>query len=391
MSRRLKEGILNAFCKYAEGTEIPTIFSLWSAIAAISAIFGRDCFVDRGYFTVYPNLYIVIVAGSAVCKKSSAIMMGYKAMKEACPNMHILSQKITPEALIGSLSGMTAETSTLLVEEACGVLVADELATLIDKNAFKSGMITVLTKLYDCEDFPYETKGRGLELVKNPCVTMLGGMTMKGLKDSIPQEAIGGGFTSRVIFIFQKSNTKSQPWPMMTSENRKRHEDIVHDLREVEKLRGGFALTNEALSIFKDEYARFRSKTHLLNNPNFDGYVGRRDTNLLKICMVLSASFNDSKVIDEAVMSESIKLLTVVEKDMPRVLQAINTEYCGDVCEQTLAIIMNKGLVVRSELVYTMRHRLTVRQLDMIIDTLVESRVVEVVKDGNNTLYKFIG
>jgi hypothetical protein len=391
MTRRLKDGIINALCEYTKDTEIPTIFSLWTAMSAISSALGRDCFIDRGYFVVFPNLYIVLVAGSAACKKSSAIMLTHKLIEKIQPRVHILSQKMTPEALIGSLSGMTAKDSTLILDEACGILIVDELSTLIDRNAFKSGMISLLTKLFDCQDFPYETRGRGVELIKNPCLSILGGSTLHWIKESVPQESIGGGFTSRILFVYKDKNEKIQPWPSVTMENKKRIADIAHDLNEVAKMRGGFGITDEALNLFKAEYETFRRKSPLIDNPNLSGYAGRRDTILLKLCMVVSASVDDRRVVDVADMNQAIRALKLIERDMPRVLQAISMEVVGDVCEQVLTLIMNSsvGGIARPQLVKAMRHRLTVRQLDIILETLMEERVVESVKDRAQVSYVF--
>jgi len=391
MARKLRQGIINAFCEYTTDTEIPTLFSLWSAVSAVSAALGRDCFVDRGYFTVYPNIYIVLVAGSAACKKSSAITLAGKLIKTVEPGIHILSQKMTPEALIGSLSGMTAKDSTLILDESVGILIVDELSTLIDKNAFKSGMISLLTQLYDCEDFSYETRGRGIELIKNPSLSLLGGSTLHWIKASIPQEAVGGGFTSRVLFIYKDHNEKLEPWPSISAKMKKLYDDIVHDLSIVAKMRGAFGVSDNALSMFKKEYVRFRNNSPLLSNPNLTGYSGRRDTTLLKICMAVSAAYSDSKIIDESDMEMGIKAMLLIEKDMPKVLQAISSEFVGDVCEQVLTLVMNSGGITRSQLVKAMKFRLTVRQLDIILETLLEEGAIKVLKDGAQITYMFCG
>jgi len=298
---------------------------------------------------------------------------------------------MTPEALIGSLSGMTAKDSTLILEESVGILVVDELSTLIDKNAFKSGMISLLTKLYDCEDFPYETRGRGIELIKNPSLSLLGGSTLHWIKASIPQESVGGGFTSRVLFVYKDFNEKLVPWPAVNAEKKKLYEDIVHDLSIVAKMRGGFALSDEALDRFKKEYSRFRTNSPLISNPNLTGYAGRRDTTLLKVCMAISAAHSDSRVIEDGDMVMALKAMLLIEKDMPKVLQAISSEFVGDVCEQVLTLIMNSGGIIRPQLVKAMKFRLTVRQLDIILETLMEEGAVRALKEGTKVTYLFVG
>ena len=397
MARRLKEGVLKAFIQYTENTEIPSVFSLWVGLSTISAAMGRDCFIDFGHVVIFPNMYVVLVAGSAKCRKSTAIGVGRRVMEKVSPRIQVLSQKMTPEALIGALSGMRAGSETSIVNEAEGIIIIDELSTLIDRNAFKSGMIPVLTKLYDGEDFQYETKSRGVEHVKNPCLSILGGSTTQWIKESIPAVAIGGGFTSRIIFVFRDTYERLIAWPKMTEENVKRGEDIVHDLNIVSKMRGGFVLTDNAHKIFDDEYAAFMNGSSLFADPNLSGYAGRRHTMLLKVAMIVSASYRDTRVVTPNDLTTALQALRMVEKDMPRVLQAIRTEFVGDVCEQILGIIMNYRVVSRPELVKLMRHRLSVKDLDCVLDTLLEiendygHKIVTVKRDEAKVTYLYTG
>ena len=179
MTRKLKEGLLEAYCKYAEHTEVPSRFALWSGLATISAVLGRDCFVDFGFYTIFPNTYIILVAKSARCRKSTSVQMTSFFLRKVKPPVKILAQKMTTEALISSLGGMNAKegddgSSAILTIESVGSIIADELITFIDRNAFKTGMVTLLTKLYDCTDFDYETISRKKEEVVNPCLTIHG-------------------------------------------------------------------------------------------------------------------------------------------------------------------------------------------------------------------------
>ncbi len=396
MSRKLPDGILKAFAKYTEETEIPAIFSLWVGISTVSACLSRDCFVDLGHFVIYPNMYIVLVAGSAKCRKSTSINTGRKFMEKVTPKIKMLSQKMTPEALIGALSGMTSESDTIILNEAEGILVVDELATLLDKNAFKSGMVPVLTKLYDCEDFPYETRGRGIEDIRNPCLSILGGSTTEWIKESIPAAAIGGGFTSRVVFVFKDSYEKLCPWPLMSESTKKLGEVIQHDLNEIAKMRGSFALSDDARSLFEEEYRRFIEDSKLFDDPNLAGYAGRRHITMLKVAMVISASLRDSRMIDYVDMRIAIDAMKMSEVDMPRVLKAIRSEFVGDVSEEVLSFLMSNKTVYRSTLVKKMSYRLSSQQLNIILDTLLEYKddngnaIITVVTEGTRTKYVYL-
>jgi len=395
MSRKLPEGILKAFAKGTENTEIPAIFSLWVGISTISAALGRDCFVDMGHFVIYPNTYIVLVAGSAKCRKSTSIGFGRKFMENITPKIKMLSQKMTPEALIGALSGMTAEGDSKILNEAEGIFVIDEMATLLDRNAFKTGMIPILTKLYDCEDFPYETRGRGLEDIHNPCLSILGGSTADWIKESIPTAAIGGGFTSRVIFVFKDSYDRLVAWPEINEKTKQLKLDIAHDLDDIAELRGSFALTNEAKELYKTEYIRFMNDSGLFEDHNLAGYAGRRHVTLTKVAMAISASVKDSRLIDYIDMRIAIDAMKMVEVDMPKVLMAIKSEFVGDASEEVLSLIMNRKRLYRSTLVKKMAYKLSSQQLNIILDTLLEYRdnqgnkVITIEQDGNRTIYVY--
>ncbi len=395
MSRKLPEGILKSFAKFTEDTEIPALFSLWVGLSTISAALSRDCFIDLGHFVVYPNMYIVLVAGSAKCRKSTSINTGRRFMERLNPRIKMLSQKMTPEALIGALSGMTAEGTSKILNEAEGIAVVDELSTLIDRNAFKSGMIPVLTKLYDCEDFPYETRGRGVEFVRNPCLSILGGSTTEWIKESIPAAAIGGGFTSRVVFVFRDSYERLVPWPCMSEETKKLGTLIMHDLNEVAKMRGNFALDDAARERYEQEYKRFMGDSTLFEDQNLSGYAGRRHIMLLKVAMIISASVRDSRIVDDIDMRIAIDAMKMVEADMPRVLKAIRSEFVGDVSEEVLMLIMNHKNIYRSTLVKKMAYKLSSQQLNIILDTLLEyrdddgNRIIVIEKDGNRTKYVY--
>jgi hypothetical protein len=342
-------------------------------------------------------MYVVLAAGSAKCRKSTAIRIAAKFMKNADPPIKTLSEKATPEAIIGNLSGATAdEASNFIHNEADGILIVDEMVTIIDRNAFKSGLIPVLTKLYDCDDFPYETRSRGIELVKNPCLSILGGTTIENLKEAIPVAAIGSGFTSRIMFIFKDTSDKYVAFPSMSAEAKRLEPMIQHDLNEVVKLRGQFTLSKDARDIFEKEYKEFIQNSKLFEDPNLAGYAGRRHINLLKVAMVMTADITDNLEISRENMLVAIEAMKLAERDMPQVLKNVRSEFVGEVSEEVLNLIRSYRTITRSTLVKKMSYRLSAQQLDIIIDTLLEfeddkgRRIIEVSKEGNRTSYKYL-
>ena len=376
MARILPYGVIKSVCLYCEGTEIPDIFALWSGIMCVSSALGREAFVDQGVFTVYPNLYVMLVAASAKCRKSTSIMVSYKFIDKVVPKINILCQKLTAEYLIGELSGTLSKEERVVIPQASGIAIADEVSTLIDKNGFASGLIPLLTKLYDCEDFPYGTRSRGKEFIKNPCLSLFGGSTVKWIKESIPIVSIGGGFTSRIIFVFKDASKNEVPWPVFNEEKQKLAEKIVHDLCEISKIRGAFAFTKEAIVLYSNEYKQFRATSPFFSNLMLEGYAGRRHVLVIKLSMILSASARDDKIVGEEDVAVAIDILRNAEANMPLVMEAITSEAVGDLCDEVFSFIRGNVFVTRTDLLRVMKRKMSSRELDVITDTLQQAGLI---------------
>lgn len=388
MSRQCPNGVIEEFCLYCEPTEVPGIYSLWTGIFMAAEMLGRDCFLDQGHFVVWPNLYIVLVAGSAVCRKTTAIVLAEDFIKRVEPSVRILSQRMSAEAMIKALSGIKVKDQTKVINEAVGCFINDELSTLIDKNSFKTPLISTLTKLYDCKDFPYETIARGTETVRNPCLSILGGSTPEWLKGAMPIDSIKGGFTSRFIFVFKASNEKRVAWPRLNQTMVERGERILHDLNEMRKMRGPFGATDGAIALYEQEYSNFLDGP-MGRNLYLRGYVGRRHVTLLKLAIAFSASRSDEREITEVDLLKALKSLRSAEGGMDLVMRSLTSEPIGEISEHIMSLIMLNGVMPRALLINETRHRVSVRELDVILEALVGAELVEKVSDRGSVVYRY--
>ncbi len=390
MTRRLKDGIITNICKYCSETEIPSLYALWSGISVISAILGRKCCIEFGYEPVYPNTFIVLVAESGTCRKSSAIRVVKRFLKEVNPPVNLLSQKMTPEALIDALAGGKTEDDKVIMT-AEGIAIAAELTTLIDRNSVKSGLVNVMTDLYDCDDFEYRTRGRGIEYIQNPCLSILGGTTIYWIKEALTASSITGGFTARIIFVYLAQRDKDVFWPHISKENLKRAEDIVHDMNEVAKIRGPFSLNDEAMKMFEEEYKSFNHNSELVHNPLTAGYASKRHINLLKVATVVSASRTDDREIDKGDMIVAVNALNSAEINLPRVMRSISTTEVGDLCQFVIDTVRQKKVITKGDLLKATRHKLTAAQLDDIMVGVCESGAVEADVRDSRKIYVWKG
>ena len=66
------------------------------------------------------------------------------------------------------------------------------------------------------------------------------------LTTCLPKEAIGGGFASRVIFVYAAGRERRKPRRKLTSSEKKLTSNLVHDLCLINKMHGEFIFTLEA-------------------------------------------------------------------------------------------------------------------------------------------------
>ena len=87
------------YLKYTDQMESPSSFHIWSALAALSCTLQRKVWINRGFYTLYPNQYIILVAESAFCRKSTAIGVAISDILQTAQVATINRDKMSAEKL----------------------------------------------------------------------------------------------------------------------------------------------------------------------------------------------------------------------------------------------------------------------------------------------------
>ncbi len=383
------ENFLLDFVKLCADTEIPDIFALWCAISSVSCVLGRNSWIDMGTYTIYPNLYIVLVAGSGRCRKSTSIGMAKRLLRQLEPAPNIIAQKITPEALIEALQLTTCEEDKILKPSCEGYVVADELSTFLNRKTYDSGLNSLLIQLYDCEEyFEYRTRGRGSEKLYNTCLGLLGASTIDWIRTAIPRDAIGGGLTSRIIFVYMEDPPPPVAITSFSKEKQKLLETLIRSLHKFQLLNGAFNLSKQSWNLYQQMYDGFYRDSELYDNPTLAGYASRRHVFMLKLSMILSASEGlTNQIIEERHLRGAEDILKRSEVFMPRVLGLITMSERGAQIDTVGRYLEKKQQLSRQELLRSFIHQMDVRDLDIIIESLVHSGRIQVRSSGKGLFY----
>ena len=392
MPDRLLKDWIQGYIEYTSFQESPELFHKWNAISIIAAAMERHCWIDYGYFKLYPNQYIILIGASAEVRKSSAIVIMEKLYKTSLPQGWCYAQKITAQAFISFMKKSFAERKV-----SGGYIIADELSVFLGDAIKDTTLIQLLTKIYTCPDtLDYQTQARGLEQAHNSFCNLLGGTTPEWIRDSFPGHAIEGGFSGRILFVYAEKTDEGRRFPPIAFNPRRQEIEskirdlqikLSLDLQLINKLEGEFYLNDAA----KEHFNHWYIETYNPNGKNVDlkGYFGRKHDMLLKLTMALSASERQDKVITPEHILKALRLLGEIEVNLPNVMNLIQASPEGHQQHKIVAIIGatipdDKGFrkMLREDLMRRFSYKINARQLDEMVTTLLQSQQLETFLDA---------
>lgn len=291
---------LESYLQYTENHEAPEKLHWWTALAVLSAAIRRRVWLTRGRqgrYVIYPNLYIIFVAPSALVMKSAAIKIGVELLTEAVPAMTIMQDRMTPEGLVRHLNRTTVTDQRVLTKDSHVFIYADELANLFGYDkATASRMAILLTRTYECpKRYEHTTAGEGQVTIYNSYPTLLAATDPVNLK-VLPPDAVGG-LIGRLIFVNETKPRKRVAWPDDTSTCLPLEEPLIHDLTQISNLQGEMTVTPMGRKRFAEWY---ESEQHVRTDtdPQLGAFRARCHDTALKVAMLISVARSDSLVLD---------------------------------------------------------------------------------------------
>ena len=354
MSRVIKGDWISAYLKYTEETESPVSYHTWTAVSMIAGALQRKCYMQWGLETIYPNMYIVLVGSAGRTRKSLAINIGEEIFKGL--DLPLTSESITPEALLVKLSNAQAQYvdhQGLVHIHSSLTCFSKELVTLLGHSNYK--FLGYLTDWWDAHDkWVYETISRKEDSIIGMYLNLLGATAPDWVATMLPIEAIGGGFTSRCIFVVETAKAKHIPLPVLTDEQVKLKQALIHDLGKIALLEGNYEFEDEAAQSYKDWYVKesvaMDNEKYTIEDPRFRAYCERRSTHLRKLCIVLQASQNDSHKIALKTWERALALMKKTEKQMPDVFGGLGRSDQGQLTYELIQYLARKKIVGRETL-----------------------------------------
>jgi hypothetical protein len=366
------------YLTYNKGNECPRSFHLWSAFAVLSAVVGRKVHIDLGYFVVHPNLYICLV-GDQGSRKSTAKDIARDLVVETFPDIPVAASVMTREAItkfLGSAESMRSykEPSGAIIEWHPYVLFINELKNFLSVNP--GGMIDFLTDIYDRKYFDVGTKNKGTDLITNPCFTILACETPGWISRKLKEDIISGGFSRRMIFIYETEESIRIPFPTITPESAEAWKRVQAHLRMVNDIIGPFVWTDDARTFYDKWYRSMKSP----DDENMKGYYRSKHIQLLKICMLLALAEPQPKLIlTHDLLVLGLAHLDSIEPNMPKLSAAAGRNELAIPMQRVLQLIAERGGFIPEKVLQ--------RDTSNHMNPMEQSMVLRFLKDTDQIFY----
>lgn len=335
-----------------QNNECPASYHLFSALVALSSIVSGKVWLDLGMFCIRPNLYVILTGAPGV-KKTTAMMIAKQLLFELGDSIPMSAECQTKEALTLSMSGKSRICATKpktvprkfkpLDEEQSKFLFCPMSIFVTEFSQFVGSanaghMLDFLTTIYDEHHYKSETKGKGVDLIPMPYLTLLGCTVPDWITARLKDDVITGGFSRRAIFVYETHTDLRIPIPFVTKEMDEAWLRLIVTARKIQSIKGAFEWGPGAKEHYCDWYVNLKRP----EDPLLDGWFNSVQIQMLKIAMLISASewdFTSQHTIEIHHMQMAMEILTVVEQNIPRVFQGVGRNELAGVSNKLVEML----------------------------------------------------
>jgi energy-coupling factor transporter ATP-binding protein EcfA2 len=400
MSRVLKKAFHESFIDcVSPHTDIPDTFIIWSALSLVGAALKNNVYFQIGTYTLYPNMFIVLVGPPGVGKGASMSILEQMII-DTKPNqvVNMLSDRITAERIIERISdGWSTAPQLKNMQLVLGkndhncLLFSSEIRVLLGASDW---MLEFLEEAWSKTTYEYQTKNKGNVAIDNMCCSLLAASVPDFLRN-VNREAhmvITGGFSSRCLFIYAENPSKDLPFPEPLKKNLKSkalYDNLVLDLQEIGTLRGEFVIDTGARLRFEAFLRLNRAASSKDDSEAVANFRARIKAHVLKLAMIFSVSRDNTLHISEMDMVNAIAEVQKILVSLSKLFRGAGEGMDAAVTARVQDFIEKYGRVSKKEIFKALhRHLNSPEALDRILYVLESIGYCVVVNSNKTTFYQ---
>lgn len=379
-----------AYLEYTKGTEAPTQMHFWTAVSCIASCLRRKVWIDMKRFRWHPSFYIVFVAPPGIVSKTTTMDLGMDLVKQV-PGVKFGPDVVTWQALVTAFAAAQEDFQhgEDWVPMSPLTLASGEFGNLL--NPQDRDMVNLFITLWDGRSsFEKVTKGSGTDIVSAPWINMVACTTPHWIADNMPAATVGGGFTSRCVFVYadKKENFVALPDEHSRPDHTEFAGRLAADLEHISvNLVGGYTIPEDARVWIRAWYEKlWTAEAPARSDEQLNGYLARKQTHMMKLALILAVSRGDEQVITLVDFMLADKMLEATEPNLDKVFSRIGRTEESLQAERFVAYVKRSGAVpyqTAYRFVYT--HFPDLRDFEGMLEGSIRSGQVKMQYTGNST------
>lgn len=366
----------------------------WCGVSAIAGALRRKVWIDQAYFKWYPNFYVILVAPPGIVSKSTTAGISMRLLRRV-PGIKFGPDVVTWQALVKAFaeSAESFELNGEYLTMSAITIESSEFGNLL--NPQDREMVDLLVTLWDGKQggFQKVTKMSGNDTVENPWINLVACTTPAWIAGNFPEYIVGGGFTSRCLFVYAETKQKYVAYPgLAVPEGLERIEDaLVADLEHIAaKLLGPYTLSPACVKWGETWYMEhYQTRPAHLDDDRFGGYIARKQTHIHKLAMVIAASHKDELVIDVEDLTIANTMVTDLETDMAKVFAKIGKSEVSVQAERFIQYIQRRGVVPYQDAYrYIHSYFPDLKDFEGVVSGAIRAGYIELMQHGNSFVLK---
>ena len=335
---------------------------------------------------MHPNCYIVFVAEPGIARKTQAISYGEELLT-SISGISLAADVTTIQALLDDLQ--EAVTSHLMANgeqfsHASLSVYSGEFESFLGDKKDNARMLVILTDLFDCKKKPFKTRTRhsGSNEIPSPYLNLLAATTPESLANSFPSSAIGGGLTSRIIFIWSKGKHRKVDIPEKPP--KEIQERLIQDLAVISRISGAYNFSPAGRAWWGKFYQNFEESDpkRICKDPAFRGWYSRKPLYLLKIATILTASARNTMLIEPDKLDLAIDFIEEAERTMTKTFSAVGRSAITADVDMVRNIITTYKCIGENNLLQMVWRDIDSKKFDTVISTILRSGEVKRLYQG---------
>lgn len=329
---------------------------MWTGVSTIAGTLRRQVLIDMKYFQWLPNFYVILVAPPGIISKSTTANIGMNLLREI-EGIRFGPDVVTWQALVQAFSEAAEDVLNPSTGEyipmACLTISSDELGNFL--NPQDREMVDMLVTLWDGKrgEFKKLTKLNGEERIVNPWINFIGCTTPAWISGNFPEYMIGGGFTSRCVFVYADTKRQEVAYPdeVIPETFADLRRTLVHDLEAMSTLFGEIEISPAARQWGREWYSHhWKNLPEGLSHEQFGGYLARKQTHIHKLAMILCVSQGSVLRITDEQLRTANSIVSSLEPTLNRVFARIGQSDITRHATTLVEIVHRSGSIPYPEL-----------------------------------------